>query len=164
MLFRSNRARLLLEVVDAASAEFGAGRVGVRISPLNSYNGMHDSDPVGLTRFVAGELGRRGIAYLHLMRSDFAGRQKGDVVTPARESFRGALVLNMGFTPTEAAQAVQTGVADAIAFGTAFLANPDLPARIRAGAPLNRPNPATFYSPGAAGYLDYPALEAAAAH
>ena len=154
----ANRARLLLEATDAAAAEFGAGRVGVRISPLNGYNGMQDSDPAGLTAFVAAELGRRGIAYLHLMRADFLREQQGDVVTPARRAFRGALVLNMGFTPAEAAAAVAAGTADAIAFGTAFLANPDLPDRIRAGAALNAPDPRTFYSPGPKGYVDYPTM------
>ena len=154
----ANRARLLLEVTDAAAAEFGAGRVGVRLSPLNSYNDMRDSDPVALASFVARELDRRGIAYLHLMRADFLGKQSGDVVTPVRRAFRGNLVLNMGFTPTEAAQVVAAGTADAIAFGTSFLANPDLPARIRAGAALNAPDPSTFYTPGPKGYTDYPAM------
>jgi N-ethylmaleimide reductase len=154
----AHRARLLLEVVDAVIAELGAGRVGVRISPLNSYNSMQDSDPVALASFVAAELDRRGIAYLHLMRSDFLGKQSGDVVTPVRKAFRGNLVLNMGFTPAEAAETVSNGTADAIAFGTAFLANPDLPARICAGALLNTPDPSTFYSPGAKGYTDYPTM------
>lgn len=154
----ANRARLLLEVTDAAAAEFGAGRVGVRLSPLNGYNDMRDSDPVALASFVATELDRRGIAYLHLMRADFLGAQSGDVVTPVRRAFRGNLVLNMGFTPAEAAEAVAAGTADAIAFGTSFLANPDLPARIRAGAALNAPDPSTFYSPGPKGYTDYPAM------
>lgn len=154
----AQRARLLLEVTDAAIAEFGSGRVGVRISPLNGYNDMVDSDPVGLAGFVAGELDRRGIAYLHLMRTDFLGKQHGDVVTPVRKAFRGSLVLNMGFTPAEAASAVAGGTADAIAFGTSFLANPDLPARIRAGAALNVPDSATFYTPGPKGYIDYPAM------
>ena len=154
----ANRARLLLEVTDAAAAEFGAGRVGVRLSPLNSYNDMRDSDPVALASFVARELDRRGIAYLHLMRADFLGTQSGDVVTPVRRAFRGNLVLNMGFTPTDAAQVVAAGTADAIAFGTSFLANPDLPARIRAGAALNAPDPSTFYTPGPKGYTDYPAM------
>ena len=154
----AHRARLLLEVVDAVIAELGAGRVGVRISPLNSYNSMQDSDPIALASFVAAELDRRGIAYLHLMRSDFLGKQSGDVVTPVRKAFRGNLVLNMGFTPAEAAETVSNGTADAIAFGTSFLANPDLPARIRAGALLNTPDPSTFYSPGAKGYTDYPTM------
>ena len=145
-------------MTDAAASVFGAGRVGVRISPLNSYNDMVDSDPVALTEFVARALGERRIAYLHVMRADFLGRQHGDVLAPARRAFTGALVANMGYTPAEAAQAVSAGAVDAVAFGTSFLANPDLPERIRLGAALNAPDPATFYSPGAKGYNDYPAL------
>ncbi|MCE2882578.1 MAG: alkene reductase [Planctomycetaceae bacterium] len=156
----SNRARLMFEIVDAAASVFGHGRVGLRISPLNSYNSMIDSDPVAITRHVAEQASSRGLSYLHVMRSDFLGRQRGDVLPVARASFRGALVANMGYTPDEAAAAVATGSVDAVAFGTAFLANPDLPARIRAGAPLNSPDPQTFYAGGAKGYIDYPALHA----
>ena len=155
-----NRARLLLEVVEAASGEFGANRVGVRLSPLNSFNSMSDSDPIGLATWLAKRLGECGLAYLHLMRGDFFGQQHGDVVTPVRANFPGALVLNMGFSPQEAAQAISEKQADAIAFGTPFLANPDLPARIRAGAPLNAPDAATFYSAGPKGYTDYPCMTA----
>jgi N-ethylmaleimide reductase len=154
-----NRARLLLEVVDAVSSVFGAGRVGVRISPLNSYNDMIDGDPAGLTAFVAARLSERGVGYLHVMRADFLGRQQGDMLGPARAAFKGALVANMGFTPDEAAAAVGAGLVDAVAFGTAFLANPDLPERIARKAPLNAPDATTFYSPGAKGYNDYPTLD-----
>ena len=157
-----NRARLLLEVIDATSQILGSNRVGVRISPLNSYNSMSDSDPIGLAIWLAKRLDTCGLAYLHLMRADFLGQQHGDVVTPVRENFHGPLVLNMGFTPDEAAEAISAKKADAVAFGTPFLANPDLPARIRAGAPLNTPNPATFYTHGPEGYTDYPSLEPAA--
>jgi len=84
-----NRARLLLEVVDAAISVWGKDRVGVRISPLNSYNDMSDSDPAGLTRYVATQLNQRGIAYLHLMRADLLGVRKGDIVPVARQAFQG---------------------------------------------------------------------------
>jgi len=154
----ANRARLLLEVVDAVASVFGAGRVGVRVSPLNSYNSMLDSDPVALTTYVATELSKRGIGYLHLMRADFYGKQHGDVLTPARRGFKGTLVANMGYTPDEAEFAVSTGLVDAVAFGTAFLANPDLPERIKTKAPLNTPDQSTFYTQGAKGYTDYPTL------
>lgn len=154
----ANRARLLLEVVDAAIGAWEAGRVGVRISPLNSFNAMRDSDPVGLTRHVASELNRRGIAYLHLMRSDFFGQQKGDVMTPAREAFRGPLVGNMGYTAEEAAAAITSGALDAVGFGHQYISNPDLVERIRAGVPLAPPDQNTFYSPGAKGYTDYPTM------
>jgi len=154
----ANRARLLLEVVDAACAVWEPSRVAVRLSPLNSYNDMQDEDPVALSSFVAQELSQRGLAFLHAMRGDFLRRQKGDVLSAFRAHFRGTLVANMGYTPTEASQAIAAGLVDAVAFGTSFLANPDLPARIRTGAALNAPNPATFYTPGPVGYTDYPAL------
>jgi N-ethylmaleimide reductase len=155
-----NRARLLLEVLEAVSGVWGANRVGIRISPLNSFNSMSDSDPAGVAAWLARRLDPCGLAYLHVMRGDILGQNHGDIVTPIRENFRGPLVLNMGFTPEEAAETVSSGLADAIAFGTPFLANPDLPARIRSGAPLNAPDPSTFYSPGPKGYTDYPFLTA----
>ena len=150
-----NRARLLLEVTEAVCGVWGSDRVGLRISPLNSYNSMKDSDPVGLTAWLARKLSGTGLAYLHVMRSDFLGQQQGDVITPARENFDGVLVANMGYSAEEADTAIKAGQVDAVAFGVPFLANPDLPDR---RAPLNDPNPATFYSPGPAGYTDYPAL------
>ena len=156
-----NRARLLFEVVEAVSAVWGSDRVGLRISPVNSYNSMIDSDPVGLATFLAGRLNDFKLAYLHAMRGDFFGLQKGDVMTPIRAHYRGVLIANMGYSPAEAAAAVAAGKVDAVAFGTSFLANPDLPARIRAGAALNAPDPKKFYSPGPEGYTDYPTLAAA---
>lgn len=153
-----NRARLMLEVLDAAISVWGADRVGLRISPLNSYNSMLDSDPFAITTYIAQQCSTRGIAYLHVMRSDFFQAQQGDVMTPARQHFKGVLISNMGYTADEAEQAISEGKLDAVAFGTSFLANPDLPARIAAKAPLNAPSPAKFYSPGPEGYTDYPAM------
>ncbi len=156
-----NRARLLLEVVDAVIGVWGRDRVGVRISPLNSYNDMKDSDPVALTRYVAAELDRRGIAFLDLMRGDFFGVQKADVVSAARGAFKGALLCGMGYTPAEADQAVANGTAAAVVFGHHFVSNPDLPERVRDGIALVEPDSKTFYSPGARGYTDYPRATAA---
>ncbi len=153
-----NRARLLLEVTQAACDVFGKDRVGVRISPLNSFNSMKDSDPAALATYVAQRLDAMQIGYLHLMRADFFGAQKGDLLTPVRKAFRGVLVANMGYTPDEASAAVASGAVDAIAFGTSFLANPDLPRRIREKAPLQQADAKSFYTPGAKGYTDYPAL------
>ena len=154
-----NRARLLLEVLDAVVGELGGDRVGLRISPLNSFNSMIDSDPVGLVRGLARRLNTYQLAYLHVMRTDFLGQQQGDVLTPAREAYEGVLVGNMGYSPAEAAAAVEGGLLDAVAFGVPFIANPDLPARIKAGAQLNPADPGTFYTPGAAGYTDYPFMQ-----
>jgi N-ethylmaleimide reductase len=153
-----NRARLMLEVLDAVISVWGADRVGLRISPLNSYNSMIDSDPAGVTTYIAQQCNTRGIAYLHMMRADFFQAQQGDVMTPARQHFKGTLISNMGYTADEAEQAITEGKLDAVAFGTSFLANPDLPARIAAKAPLNSPNPTRFYSPGPEGYTDYPVM------
>ncbi len=153
-----NRARLMLEVVDAAITVWGSGRVGLRISPLNSYNSMKDSDPVALTTYMAQQTSARGIAYLHVMRTDLLQIQSGDVLSPAREHFKGVLVGNMSYTAAEAETAIAEGQLDAVAFGVPFISNPDLPERFAADAPLNEPKPELFYAPGPEGYIDYPAM------
>ncbi len=153
-----NRARFLFDVLTAVTAAIGADRVGLRLSPLNSYNSMIDSDPLALIGFLAEKLNAFNLAYVHVMRSDFYQVQKGDVMTVAREKYKGVLIGNMGYTSAEAEQAITDGKLDAVAFGTSFLANPDLPARIKAGAALNAPDASTFYTPGAKGYTDYPTL------
>jgi N-ethylmaleimide reductase len=152
-----NRARLLLEVLEAVGQE--TPLMGLRLSPLNGYNAMADSDPVGLITWLAERLNDLPLAYLHLMRGDLLGQQHGDVLTPARQHFRGVLVANMGYMAAEANAAIAAGALDAVAFGTSFLANPDLPERFRRGAPLNAADSNTFYSSGPAGYTDYPTLE-----
>lgn len=153
-----NRARFLFEVLTAVTAAIGSDRVGLRTSPLNSYNSMRDSDPVALTAFLAERLNAFHLAYWHVMRADFFQAQTGDVMPVARQHYRGVLVGNMGYSAAEATQAIQDGQLDAVAFGTSFLANPDLPARFKTGAALNTPDASTFYTPGAAGYTDYPTL------
>ncbi|MBC8126901.1 MAG: alkene reductase [Gloeobacteraceae cyanobacterium ES-bin-144] len=153
-----NRARLMLEVIEAVSSVWGSERVGLRISPLNSYNSMIDSDPIGLTTWLAKRLNDCKLAYLHVMRGDFFQQQTGDILTPIRENYQGVIIANMGYKSGEASAAIESGIVDAVAFGTGFLANPDLPARIKAGAALTAPNPATFYSPGPVGYTDYPVM------
>jgi N-ethylmaleimide reductase len=151
-----NRARFLLEVVAAVSSAIGSDRVGLRISPLNSFNSMSDSDPVGLYCYLAEKLNACKLAYLHVMRADLFHIQKADVLTPIRAIYEGVIVSNMFYSPEEAQQAVADGSVDAIAFGTSYLANPDLPERIKVGAPLNEPDPNTFYGMGEKGYNDYP--------
>ena len=158
-----NRARFLFEVLTAVTAAIGAERVGLRLSPLNSYNSMIDSDPLALIAFLAERLNTFQLAYLHVMRADFFQKQVADVMSVTRAHYKGVLIGNMGYTPAEAEQAISEGKLDAVAFGTAFLANPDLPERIQAGAELNAPDPATFYTPGPEGYTDYPAMSAAVA-
>ncbi|QWF71673.1 alkene reductase [Methylomonas paludis] len=150
-----NRARLLLEVVEAVSEVWGSDRVGLRISPLNSFNSMIDSDPLALVSWLAETLNGYDLAYLHVMRGDFFGIQHGDVLTPIREIYRGTLIANMGYSAAEANQALAQGGIDAVAFGVSFLANPDLPLRFKTGAELNAAKPESFYSPGPVGYTDY---------
>ena len=152
-----NRARLLLEVLEAVAEE--TPLMGLRLSPLNSFNAMADSDPIGLITWLAERLNDVPLTYLHLMRADLLGQQHGDVLTPARQKFKGVVVANMCYTADEANAAISSGAIDAVAFGTSFLANPDLPERFLRGAALNTPDPATFYSSGPAGYTDYPTLE-----
>lgn len=151
-----NRARFLFEILTAVSAAIGSDRVGLRLSPLNSFNSMIDSDPIGLTEYLATRLNEYNLAYLHLMRADFFQVQTGDVMSVARAHYKGVLIGNMGYSSDEALAAIKENKLDAVAFGTAFLANPDFPARVHAGAELNVPDQATFYTPGAKGYTDYP--------
>jgi N-ethylmaleimide reductase len=155
-----NRARLLLEVLEAACEVWGAGRVGVRLSPLNSFNDMRDSDPVELTRWLSRRLNGYQLAYLHLMRSDFFGQQSGDVVSVCREQYQGNLVGNMGYSKDEASEAVAGGQLQAVAFGVPYIANPDLVERFAVDAELNSAKEEFFYTPGPEGYTDYPLMEA----
>lgn len=153
-----NRARLLFEVLEAVCQVYPSQRVGVRTSPLNSFNDMRDSDPEGQTAWLAEQLNRFDLAYWHLMRGDFFQQQQGDVISPARQNYRGKLLVNMGYSPELAEQALQQNLADAVALGVPFIGNPDLVERIKQGAELNSADPETFYSPGAKGYTDYPTL------
>ncbi|WP_018261463.1 alkene reductase [Methylobacterium sp. WSM2598] len=166
----ANRARFQLEIVDAVTAAIGADRVGIRISPWGSFNGMRDSDPGALFDHVTAELGRRGLAYLHVVepRADQTSDVNAldpnapDAAARFKRRFGGPLIAAGGFTPATAAAAVAGGDVDAVAFGRLFIANPDLPERIRRGAGFNRYDRATFYGGDARGYTDYPALSSAA--
>ena len=163
-----NRARLLLEVEDAVAGEIGAGRIGVRISPWGSFNGMQDCDPGALFDCVSRELGLRHIAYLHVVepRADQTSDVNAldpnapDAATRFKAAFKGPLIAAGGLTRDTGAKLVARGAADAIAFGRLFIANPDLPERFRMDAPLNRYDHSTFYGGTERGYADYPALPA----
>jgi len=155
-----NRCRFLREVLDAVTAEIGSERTGLRLSPLNSFNSMKESDPVSWIKYLGDMLNKYHLAYLHVMRADFFGLQKADVIPAVREVYNGHLMVNMGYSAEEAATLISQNGADSVAFGTAFLANPDLPERIKAGAELNQPDPATFYTSGPEGYTDYPTMSA----
>lgn len=151
-----NRARFLMEVLNAVIEVWGSDKVGLRLSPLNSYNSAKDSDPMALISYLAKTLSPLNLAYLHLMRADFAGLQQGDVVTTTRQNYSGNLIVNMGYNLAEANQVIGKAEADAVAFGSAFIANPDLVTRLQQGLPLAQPDVATFYTHDAKGYTDYP--------
>jgi len=153
-----NRARLMLEVADAVVSVWGADRVGMHLNPRGSVHGMGDEDPAGTFGHVARELGRRSLAFL-CAREPYDGREIGPEL---KQRFGGVYIANELFTQASAEAAIAAGKADAVAWGKLFIANPDLPRRFAEGAPLNEPNPATFYGEGGAnGYLDYPTLDAA---
>ena len=151
---REKRARLMLEVADAVSTVWGADRVGMHLAPRADSHDMGDSDRLATFTYVGRELGKRGLAFICAREA-----RKPDSIGPAiRDAFGGVTIANEGFDQKSAGQALADGVADAVAFGKLFIANPDLPARFARGAPLNDWNAATFYSGTAEGYTDYPAM------
>lgn len=149
-----NRARLLLEVVDACVAVWGADRVGVHLSPRGDIHTMGDSDLAATFLYVASELGKRGIAFI-CVREHEAENSLGPRLKAA---FGGVYIANEGYTRESAEAAINAGRADAVAFGVPYIANPDLERRFELNAELNTPVPSTFYAQGALGYTDYPAL------
>ncbi|HEU5274718.1 MAG TPA: alkene reductase [Xanthobacteraceae bacterium] len=156
-----NRTRLLLEVTQALIAEFGAARVGVRLSPTNPFNDIADEHPAALFGHAAAALDRLDLAYLHIVEpgpdDPIAQGERPDGPF-FRARWRGRLILNKGYDARRASAAIADGVADLVAFATLFLANPDLPERLRRGGPFNAPDRPTFYGGGEKGYTDYPAL------
>lgn len=155
-----NRSRLLLEVVDAVCQVLGAGRVGVRISPLNSFNDISDSNPQALFDHVAACLAPFELAYLHVLEGDMTGRPAPAINYGRLKSlFGGPYMANNGYDRERAMDAVAHNRADLVAFGRPYIANPDLVERLTAAAPLNTPDPETFYAGEEKGYLDYPTLD-----
>jgi N-ethylmaleimide reductase len=160
-----NRARFLFEVVEALVTVWGADRVGVRIAPSGTFNGMADSNPRALFRYVAERLNDVKLAYLHVIEPRVKG---GEVIAEGQgpvaaqqlsKVFRGPIIAAGGFEPGTAEATVVNGDASLIAFGRHFIANPDLPKRIELGLPLNRYDRSTFYAFDARGYTDYPEYE-----
>lgn len=166
-----NRARFLLEVLDAVAGVWGADRVGVRLSPWGGFNGMADRNTGALFDHVTTVLGTLGLAYLHLVepRADQNSDTNAldpnapDAASRFKARFKGGVIAAGGFTRETAERTLAAGAADAIAFGRLFIANPDLPERFRRHAPLNRYDRSTFYGGDARGYTDYPALTEAPA-
>jgi N-ethylmaleimide reductase len=156
-----NRARFLIEVMEAIVGEWGAERVGVRLSPTNPFNDMTDSNPAATFATVIGELNRFGLAYLHVVEpatGDPLAAGEAPDIRFFRHRWRGALIGNKGYDLARANAAIQAGWADLVSFAVLFLANPDLPIRFRRGGPFNPPDRKTFYGGTAAGYTDYPSI------
>ncbi|WP_186266591.1 alkene reductase [Burkholderia gladioli] len=150
-----NRARFLLEAVDAAIEVWGAERVGVHLAPRGDAHTMGDSNPAATFGYVARELGRRKIAFI------FARESEGDnrLGPQLKAAFGGPYIANEAFTLDSAQAVLAKGEADAVAWGKLFIANPDLPRRFQLNSELNAPVPSTFYADGETGYTDYPSLE-----
>ena len=149
-----NRARLHLEVADAASAVFGADRVGMHLAPRGDVHGMGDVSPRATFTYLATELGKRKLAFL-MARESYAEDRLGPDL---KKAFGGVYIANEKYTQAQAERVILTGEADAVAFGKLFISNPDLPSRFKTGAVLHDANPETFYSHGPEGYVDYPSL------
>jgi 2,4-dienoyl-CoA reductase-like NADH-dependent reductase (Old Yellow Enzyme family) len=153
-----NRAKLHLAVADAASAVFGADRVGMHLAPRGDVMGMGNGDAREIFPYLAAELGKRGLAFL--MAREYFGEDR--LGPELKKAFGGVYIANEKYTQAQAEQVIEAGEADAVGFGKLFIANPDLVERFRLGAPLNEPVFDTFYTHGPEGYIDYPALSFAA--
>ncbi len=152
----ANRARLHLDIADACVSVWGAGRVGMHLAPRCDAHGMGDSNPRETFGFLARELGRRKLAFLCARESQTDPR----LGPYLKQEFGGSYIANEGLDAASAQRLLDSGEADAVAFGKAFLANPDLPRRLAENAPLNAWDMSTFYGPDSKGYTDYPALAA----
>ncbi|WP_321956780.1 alkene reductase [Paraburkholderia bannensis] len=159
-----NRTRLLFDIVAAVTDEVGAENVGVRLTPMGRFMGMGDDTPEATFGQIAGRLNDWNLAYLHLVEPAIVGTVKDEKYDPRwdaiielmRRQFKGVLMLAGGYTLETATRALESGRADLIAFGRPFIANPDLPARLRDALPLNEADPATFFGGDESGYIDYP--------
>jgi N-ethylmaleimide reductase len=162
----ANRTRLLFEIAEALTPIWGPDRIGVRISPLGKMNDIHDDNPEATFGFIAERLSDYGFAYLHMVNPAMEQMQAGKQTDPRalsmvkmiRKKFKGTLIVAGGFEADTAVRWLREGQADLIAFGRKFIANPDLPERLRVGAPFNIDDPTTYYGGGEKGYTDYPSM------
>ncbi|MEM9158239.1 MAG: alkene reductase, partial [Verrucomicrobiota bacterium] len=150
-----NRALLLLAATDAAISVWGPGKVGVHLAPACDAHDMGDADPVSTFTYVAKELGKRNIAFICARE----GKTENSLGPKLKGAFGGNYIVNQGYTKESGNAAIASGEASAVAYGVLSIANPDLVDRFKQDAPLNQPNPDTFYSEGPKGYTDYPFLE-----
>jgi N-ethylmaleimide reductase len=161
-----NRTRLLFEVAEALLAIWGPDRIGVRLSPMGKLNDIHDDNPEATFGYIAERLSDYGFAYLHIVNPAMEQMQNEKEPAPQalsmvkliRSKYRGTLIVAGGFQADTAARWLREGNTDLIAFGRKFIANPDLPERLRVGAPFNADDPTTYYGGGEKGYTDYPSL------
>jgi N-ethylmaleimide reductase len=157
-----NRSRFLLEVLQALASVWGNNRVAVRIGPGGAFNGMSDSNPTALFNYLAEQLNGIGLSYLHIIEPRIKGNtliaegQSPVAAEQLRKIFKGKIIAAGGFEPETAEAVLEKGDADLVAFGRHFLANPDLPMRIKLGVPLNHYDRKTFYTFDSRGYTDYP--------
>ncbi|VAW68547.1 COG1902: NADH:flavin oxidoreductases, Old Yellow Enzyme family [hydrothermal vent metagenome] len=154
-----NRMRLLDEVISAVKNVWPSGRIGVRLSPENQFNDIRDSQPQITFNAIVDMLNKHKLAYLHVLEGDMLNAERYVDYTRLRKRFNGLYMANNGYTRASAEQALQSDNADMVAFGTLYIANPDLAERFALDAPLNEPDQATFYGGDEKGYTDYPVLQ-----
>lgn len=154
-----NRTRFILEITDAAISVYGRERVSVRLSPRNPYNGMSDSTPEQTYSYLIEQLEKRKLGILHFMESAQLPDGVMALAPTVRKIFSGLLILNFGYDLTSADSVIQNGGADAVSFGTLFIANPDLPERFQERSSLAMPDQATMYGGSSKGYTDYPSIK-----
>lgn len=154
-----NRCRFTLKVTDAICKEIGSDKTGIRLSPSNIRYGMDDENPTELFGYVIGELNKRNIAYLHLVEPMAPLENHPHMIPEVAKHFRkhysGTLITAGNYMPESGREALENGIADLVAYGRLFIANPDLPDRIAVNAPINTPDVDTFYTRGPEGYVDY---------
>jgi len=158
-----NRYRLLGEVIGTVMYAWDAAHVGVRLSPENTFNDIHDSSPQETFNYVTQQLGQLDLAYLHVVEGDMVDSSKKLDYQQFKNNFGGHYMANFAYDLSKAKAAIKNGAADSIAFGALYIANPDLVERFKISADLNQPNPDTFYGGDEVGYIDYPFLEKEAA-
>ena len=155
-----NRTRLLIDVIKAVVVVAGSDKVGIRLSPVNPFNDISDSNPQALFNYVVTKLNQYNLAYLHVIEGDVGGKAQAFDFVALRKLFKNAYMANLGYDKALGNAAIASSHADVIAYGVPFIANPDLVERYRTDAPLNEANPALFYGGDDKGYTDYPFLKA----
>lgn len=161
----ANRVRFVLEVIEAVESEVGARRTGIRFSPCGTSQGIYDTNPGRTYRYILEQLNSFNLAYVHLeeAKKDVSAMENypSDVADYYRSSYNGTIITSVNYDQQSGRRAIKQGKADLVAYGRLFLANPDLPERFAANAPLNEPDRATFYGGDEEGYIDYPFMSEA---